>query len=133
MQKNRCRQDCAAADCRALTARSPADEGRRSILTRSTQKSNAASDAAQNKEIKMKTKILHYVLAVVFALLSGCAESDYTKPLSTAEVDIKGHHYLVLREDGNFGQTYVHDPDCLMKDIGRKTPSSPVSPPLVNK
>ena len=56
----------------------------------------------------MKTvAIIAAAMAMIF--LAGCA--DYTKPI-TRKVTVEGHDWIVFRVSGNYGQTYVHDPDC---------------------
>lgn len=50
------------------------------------------------------------LVAVVSMLLSaGCA--DVHHPM-TDRIHREGHDWIVFRVNGNFGQTYVHDPDC---------------------
>jgi hypothetical protein len=53
------------------------------------------------------------ILAILF--FSGCADYHYPK---IRETEYKGHHYLIFKVNGNYGQTYVHDPDC--KCYGKK-------------
>ena len=55
-----------------------------------------------------KIKIL-FVIGCI--LLSSCSGAQYDNP-TIREYTYKGHNYLIFTVDGNYGQTYVHDPDC---------------------
>ena len=58
------------------------------------------------------------LVAVMFLFLVGCGcqEQAYQTPV-VRQFEYHGHKYLIFRVDGNFGQTFVHDPDC---SCGRK-------------
>lgn len=57
-------------------------------------------------------KKLTTILFVASALLVGCEKpQNYQTPL-TYDVKYRGHNYIVFRVSQNFGQSYVHDPDC---------------------
>ena len=58
----------------------------------------------------MKTAALVTAVMAMF-LFSGCGDADYSRP-TTRKVTVEGHDWIVFRVDGNYGQTYVHDPDC---------------------
>lgn len=62
--------------------------------------------------ILMKRKIT-LVLAIILTvwLSAGCR--------ARFDLVIDSHTYKVIHVSGNFGQSYVHDPKCLMRDIAR--------------
>lgn len=68
--------------------------------------------------MKSLTK-LPTLLAVCLILLLVCGgcSADYLNPDDKGDVVIDGHTYKVFTVDGNYGQSYVHDPDCLLNDL----------------
>ena len=60
------------------------------------------------------------LVAVMFLFLVGCGGLDQEQAYQTPVVrqfEYHGHKYLIFKVNGNFGQTFVHDPDC---SCGRK-------------
>lgn len=55
-------------------------------------------------------------IVIITVICMGIIFMSYTflkEPnLLISETDYKGHHYIIFREKLNYGQTYVHDPDC---------------------
>ena len=65
----------------------------------------------------MRSKIA-WVLAVVFIvwLSAGCA-ARFDLPIVERDVTIAKHVYKVIHVSGNYGQSYIHDPECLRRDF----------------
>lgn len=58
------------------------------------------------------------VTLLVMVATTGCA--DYNNPDIKTRTDIMGHEYIVLTVDGNYGQSFIHNPDCLVRDLKDK-------------
>lgn len=48
--------------------------------------------------------------------LAACV--DHKHPTNYGPTTIDGHTYKIFVAQGNYGQTYVHDPECLLRDMG---------------
>ena len=62
-------------------------------------------------------KRIALALSILIALLcvTGCA--DYQNPDIKGHTTIEGHDYIVLKVNGNYGQSFIHNPDCLIEDL----------------
>lgn len=59
---------------------------------------------------KTTLKIATALAVACSALLAGCSPRYETPEIH--DVKYRNHQYIVFRVEGNYGQTYVHDPDC---------------------
>jgi len=65
-----------------------------------------------NKRLSMKYLAIIFLLIIIYFVSVGLfrgvkAETHITKTI------YNNHSYLIFKIDGQFGQTFVHDPDCL--------------------
>ena len=58
---------------------------------------------------------MNKILILCGALLLTACAADYQNPRSYSTT-INGHDYLIFKVDGDFGQSYVHSPDCKMEN-----------------
>ena len=74
----------------------------------------------------MKNIILFLFIGSLLFLFTGC-HKDGTKCIGVEgmqsevlvnEFIYKGHSYLEFKEEGTYGQGWVHNPECLKNDIG---------------
>ena len=63
-------------------------------------------------KLKKHIKLAALLGVVSIAMLvSGCDESRHMENPKIYEVELRGHEWLVFRTN-NYGQTYVHSPEC---------------------
>lgn len=61
---------------------------------------------------EMNVFMLKWIIIVV--LLISC--ENYRTYSTVVDIYIyEGHKYLIFRVPGNFGQTFVHDPECICR------------------
>lgn len=58
-------------------------------------------------------------LVLGIALLNRAFRAEYGRPV-TLDVEHRGHKYIMFRVENNYGQCYVHDPDCPCKSTPTK-------------
>ena len=74
----------------------------------------------------MKNFILFLFIGSLLFLFTGCYK-DGTEHIGVEgirsevlvkEINYKGHSYIEFKEEGTYGQGWVHNPECLKNDIG---------------
>lgn len=73
----------------------------------------------KNKNLK---NTLNGTMVLAVALLVGCSP-QFSEP-KINDIKYRKHEYIVFRVDGQYGQTYVHDPDCSCYNITNKSHES---------
>lgn len=62
----------------------------------------------------MKDITLLRVIVVLVTLLTAVLVIRHGSPnkIAVNDAEYLGHNYLIFKVKGNFGQTFIHDPDC---------------------
>jgi hypothetical protein len=54
-----------------------------------------------------------FAVSLIFLLVgTGCSKAESVRTPEVKRLEINGHDYLVIWNEANYGQTYLHDPDC---------------------